>query len=73
MLAVVKVTADPRWVVSVPQRVLETLDQRAEVLQGSEDAGALIQERPVHVLPIDTSLSHYDQIDDCNSTLSSRF
>lgn len=76
LLAVVKVPADPCRVVSVPQWVLETLDQRAEVLQGSEDARALIQERPVHVLPIDISQqspSHYDQINDCDSKYSSRF
>lgn len=55
LLAVVKVPADPCGVVSVPQRILQTLDQRAEVLQGPEDAGALIQEGPVHVLPMDTN------------------
>lgn len=72
-----KVPADPCRVVSVPQRVLETVDQRAEVLQGSEDVRALIQEGPVGVLPIDNNRrsfsSHYDLIDDCKSKLSSWF
>lgn len=53
LLAVVEVPADPCGVVPVPQRVLQTLDQRAELLQRPEDAGALIQGGPVHVLPMD--------------------
>lgn len=52
LLAVVEVSADPCGVVAGSQRVLEALDQSAEMLQGLEDLGALVQHGQVHALRI---------------------
>lgn len=52
LLTVVEVSADSGRVVAASQRVLQTLDQRAEVLQGLEDLRALVQHGQVRAVRI---------------------
>lgn len=50
LFTAVQVPADARGVVAVTQRVLQTLDQSAEMLQGLEDLRALVQHEQVRAL-----------------------
>lgn len=48
LLTALEVPADPSRVVPGPQRVLQALDQGAEMLQGLEDLRALVQHEQVY-------------------------
>lgn len=52
LLTVEEVPADPSRVLPGSQRVPQTLNQRAEMLQGFEDLWTLIQHRHLHALMI---------------------
>ena len=52
LFTVLEVPADPGRGVPVPERVLQALDQGAEVLQGLEHRRALVQHGHVHVLVV---------------------
>lgn len=56
LFTVVEVSADSCRVVTGSKRVLQTLDQSVEMLQGFEDPCALVQKGQVHALTMDINI-----------------